>query len=170
MVSSPPREADLGPHAAFAFPFDSPFYVGSVRMYCLIRESLGASVWYMILIPTVKIQEIKAGPMKPKVKLRCVPAHHQTRTNWSSDWFHNKKLSWSKMDRGDGKLELRTSKKVILREQKAERCNFWSAGKRASTKALHHRDGCFLGPTWQKWELVPSPNNDLQTLFYQGWS
>lgn len=33
-------------------------------------------------------------------------------------------VSWSKTDRGDGKLELRTSEIEILREKKAKQCNF----------------------------------------------
>lgn len=53
-------------------------------------------------------------------------------------------VSWGKTDRGDGRLDIRTSKKAILREQKAKRCNFQSARKRVRIKPPHHSNGCFL--------------------------
>lgn len=49
-----------------AFPFGSPLSVDFARTYCLIRESHGASGWYMIRIPMVKIQETDTNKSNAK--------------------------------------------------------------------------------------------------------
>lgn len=105
------RNLTLGPvqRLPSAFPFGSSLSIGSVGTYCLICESLGASGWYEILIPTAKEEmEIKAELKKPEVTWKCILP--TVRCEHAGSRAAPKIIaSWSKTHRGDGKPEPKTA-------------------------------------------------------------